>query len=106
MKDTNFLKGGRKKYMFFTVIDKELDAIIQTGVNILIGVAAFVFIFMIITTGIKFMTANSAEEHQQAKSKLIWVIIGFALCVLCIVIFNVVWNIVSEYKPNPTQPLY
>ena len=82
--------------MFLTVIDKDLDAIIQTGVNILIGVAAFVFIFMIITTGIKFMTANSAEEHQQAKSKLIWVIIGFALCVLSIVIFNVVWGLIGS----------
>ena len=91
--------------MFVTVINQDVDGIIQKGVNILIGVAAFVFIFMIITTGIKFMTANSSEEQQQAKSKLIWVIIGFALCVLCIVIFNVVWNIVSEYKPT-TQPLY
>lgn len=92
--------------MFLTVINSEVDGIVQSVVNILIGVAAFVFIFMIITTGIKFMTANSAEEHQQAKSKLIWVIIGFALAVLSIVIFNVVWNIVSEYKPSTTQPLY
>lgn len=92
--------------MFLTVINSEVDGIVQSVVNILIGVAAFVFIFMIITTGIKFMTANSAEEHQQAKSKLIWVIIGFALAVLSIVIFNVVWNIVSQYKPSTTQPLY
>lgn len=91
--------------MFLYVINQDVDGIVQSVVNILIGVAAFVFIFMIITTGIKFMTANSAEEHQQAKSKLIWVIIGFALAVLSIVIFNVVWNIVSEYKPG-TQPLY
>lgn len=81
--------------MYLAIISKELDTVIQTGVNILIGVAAFVFIFMIITTGIKFMTANSAEEHQQAKSKLIWVIIGFALCVLSIVIFNVVWGLIG-----------
>ncbi|MBQ7277219.1 MAG: hypothetical protein IJS58_08255 [Bacilli bacterium] len=42
------------------------------------------------------MTSNSAEEHQQAKSKLIWVIIGFVLCVLSIVIFNVVWTLVGS----------
>lgn len=82
--------------MYLAIISNELDKVIQTGVNILIGVAAFVFIFMIITTGIKFMTANSAEEHQQAKSKLIWVIIGFALCVLSIVIFNVVWGLIGS----------
>ena len=82
--------------MYLAIINSQLDKIIQTGVNILIGVAAFVFIFMIITTGIKFMTANSAEEHQQAKSKLIWVIIGFALCVLSIVIFNAVWGLIGE----------
>lgn len=82
--------------MYLAIINNELDKVIQTGVNILIGVAAFVFIFMIITTGIKFMTANSAEEHQQAKSKLIWVIIGFALCVLSIVIFNVVWGLIGS----------
>ena len=82
--------------MYLAIISNELDKVIQTGVNILIGVAAFVFIFMIITTGIKFMTANSAEEHQQAKSKLIWVIIGFALCVLSIVIFNVVWSLIGD----------
>lgn len=82
--------------MFLTIIDDRIDPVLQSGVNILIGVAAFVFIFMIITTGIKFMTSNSAEEHQQAKSKLIWVIIGFVLCVLAIVIFNVVWTLVGS----------
>lgn len=91
--------------MFLAIVNDQLDGIIQTGVNILIGVAAFVFIFMIITTGIKFMTANSAEEHQQAKSKLIWVIVGFALCILSIVIFNVVWSLIgSNAKINPTNP--
>lgn len=82
--------------MFLAIIDERIDPVLRTGVNILIGVAAFVFIFMIITTGIKFMTSNSAEEHQQAKSKLIWVIIGFVLCVLSIVIFNVVWTLVGS----------
>lgn len=90
--------------MYLAVIDAQLDKVIQTGVNILLGVACFVFIFMIITTGIKFMTSNSAEEHQQAKSKLIWVIIGFVLCVLSVVIFNVVWNVVSQYKETLTDP--
>ena len=82
--------------MFLAIIDERIDPVLRTGVNILIGVAAFVFIFMIITTGIKFMTSSSAEEHQQAKSKLIWVIIGFVLCVLSIVIFNVVWTLVGS----------
>lgn len=86
--------------MFLTVINKDIDPIVQSAINILVGVAAFVFIFMIITTGIKFMTANSAEEHQQAKSKLIWVIIGFVLCVTSIVIFNVVWSLISKYDPG------
>lgn len=90
--------------MFLAIIDERIDPVLQSGVNILIGVAAFVFIFMIITTGIKFMTSNSAEEHQQAKSKLIWVIIGFVLCVLAIVIFNIVWTLVGSNlsQPYPT----
>lgn len=90
--------------MFLAIIDEKIDDVLRIGVNILIGVAAFVFIFMIITTGIKFMTSNSAEEHQQAKSKLIWVIIGFVLCVLSIVIFNVVWGLIGSNATNPSYP--
>lgn len=82
--------------MFLAIISDEIDDVLQIGINILLGISAFVFIFMIITTGIKFMTSNSAEEHQQAKSKLIWVIIGFVLSIMAVVIFNVVWSLVGQ----------
>lgn len=88
--------------MFLEIINEQIDQVLETGFNLIITVAAIIFIIQIIMTGIKFMTSNSAEEHQQAKSKLIWVIVGFILCILSIVIFNVVWSkIQSSASFNP-----
>ena len=79
------------------VAENKLPTVVQSILNVVIGLTGIVAVIFIIIGGVQYMTSTGdATKIQKAKNTILYAVIGLAVVILAFVIVN--WTIETVWK--------
>ena len=81
---SDYLAGMKQTTQILATVNKVLDNILAPLLIVMTSVGMIFAIFL----GIKLARANNAEEREEAKKRVIYTVVGIAICVALILIFK------------------
>ena len=81
---SDYLAGMKQTTQILATVNKVLDNILAPLLIVMASIGMIFAIFL----GIKLARANNAEEREEAKKRVIYTVVGIAICVALILIFK------------------
>jgi|GEM_PF-4807072 len=93
----NFLQNFSQMIYADVTADQIVVSALQWVISVLGGIGVLLITISLIRTGIKMANADSPEEQQKCKKKILYSVIGLVLIISAVVLVNVLRDTIRDW---------